>query len=92
MMDFYFVRALYDQAIRDGSPNRIIKAHDKALEMVLCGEGTQLISATINGKTVSKKVFKTPDQLVKECSLALSYYQNGLEGSFSIDYTLTTGA
>jgi hypothetical protein len=87
MIDYYFVKLLYDLAREQASPNVIIALRDKSLATIIDGDGTQLISATIEGKTVNKKVYKDPAQLAQECSLALDYYNNGPQGSFGIDYT-----
>ena len=65
-MDYFFCKALYDLAIEQGSPNVIISLRDKALEQIVNGDGSQLISATLNSKTISKKVYRDPAQLLAE--------------------------
>lgn len=91
-IDFYFVKSLYSIAIEQGSPNVIMGLRDKALQTILNGDGSQLMSVNDNGLTIAKKIYRDPAQLLAECSLALDYYNNGPQGSFGIDYMGLGGA
>jgi len=89
-LDYFFVKALYSLAIEQGSPSVIIALRDKAMDMIVTGNFDQLISATLNGKTITKKVYRDPSQLLAEASLALNYYNSGPEASFGFDWMGTS--
>lgn len=72
-----FVSALLQICQEEGNTETVESIRNQAFQKLMSGEGSALISSSLNGKSFSKQMFKTADVMFSETSEAIRIFNNG---------------